>query len=109
MKKEAKQVDFLTKCSVCEAQLDPVNMIILEEQDQKTTMHVSCAKCNSSVLIFVSNNQAGILSIGVATDLDGSEVKEKFGNQNISADDILDLHQFVCEDRGDLMQILRNN
>jgi hypothetical protein len=106
MKNKTNQVDFLVKCSVCENLLDPANVTLLEEKEQKTTMHVFCAKCNSNALVFLSNNQAGTLSIGVATDLDSSEVKMKLGNAIISADEIIDLYQFVEEEKGDLRQLL---
>jgi len=107
MKNKAKQVDFLTKCSVCESLLDPERVILLDEKEQKTTMHVSCSKCNSAVLVFLSNNSAGTLSIGIATDLDSSEARDKFGNTAISADEVIDLYQFITEKKGDIRQLLK--
>jgi hypothetical protein len=107
MKNKANQTDFLAKCSVCENSLDPANITLLEEKEQKTTMHISCLKCNSSALVFLSNNQAGTLSIGVATDLDSSEVESKFKGSTINADEIIDLYQFVVEEEGDLRQLLK--
>jgi DNA-directed RNA polymerase subunit RPC12/RpoP len=107
MKNKLNKIDFLAKCAVCENSLDPANITLLEEKEQKTTMHISCSKCNSSVLVFLSNSQAGTLSIGVATDLDRSEVRAKVDGATISADEIIDLYQFVAEEKGDLRQLLK--
>lgn len=106
---KANKTDFLVRCSVCESDLDPRRTIILEEKDQKTTAHITCPKCNSAAMVFLSNNQAGILSIGIATDLDGSEVREKFGTAAISADEMLDLYEFISSEKGDISKLIRNS
>lgn len=105
-KNKANKTDFLVRCSVCESTLDPRKTIILEEKDQKTTAHITCPKCNSAAMIFISNNQAGILSIGIATDLDSSEVHEKFRSTAISADEMLDLYEFISSEKGDIAKLI---
>jgi len=109
MENKPNQADFLARCSVCESSLDPANVIVLNEKEQKTTVHVTCAKCQSAAIVFLLNNQLGMVSVGIATDLDSSEVKSKFGMEAISSDDIIDLHQFVSSEKGDIMQLVRNS
>jgi hypothetical protein len=108
MKNKPNQADFLAKCSVCESALNPVNIIVLSEKEQKTTVHVTCAKCRSAAIVFLLNNQMGMMSVGIATDLDSSEVRNKFGSEAINSDEIIDLHQFVSNEKGDIMQLIKN-
>ncbi len=107
MGNKANFVDFLAKCAVCEGSLDPANVIVLEEKEQKTTVHVTCLQCNSAAIVFLSNNQTGMVSVGMATDLDATEVKKLFGSEVISADEIIDLHEFVSSEQGDIMQLIK--
>ena len=107
-KNKASKTDFLVRCSVCESDLDPRRTIILEEKDQKTTAHITCPKCNSAAMVFLSNNQAGVLSIGIATDLDESEVRDKFGKLAISADEMLDLYEFISNEKGGIAKLINS-
>ncbi|PIP27170.1 MAG: hypothetical protein COX30_03345 [Candidatus Moranbacteria bacterium CG23_combo_of_CG06-09_8_20_14_all_39_10] len=107
MGNKANFTDFLAKCAVCEGSLDLANVIVLEEKEQKTTVHVTCPQCNSAAIVFLSNNQTGMVSVGIATDLDGAEVKKLFGSEVISADEIIDLHEFVSSEQGDIMQLIK--
>lgn len=84
-------------------------MIILSEKEQKTTMHITCAKCRSAAIVFLLNNQLGVMSVGIATDLDGSEVGTKFGGEAINSDEIIDVHQFVADGKGDILQLIKNS
>jgi hypothetical protein len=82
-------------------------MTVLEEVDQKTTLHVTCDICHTSAIFFVSNNQAGVLSLGMATDLDKEEVKQKFLRSAVSADEVIDAHQFVSGYVGNLGELFK--
>ena len=68
---------------------------MLEATEQKTTLHISCGACHASAIFFVSGNQAGVLSMGMATDLDKEEAKQKFLRCAVTADEVIDAHQFV--------------
>ncbi|MDP1884083.1 MAG: hypothetical protein Q8L10_01825 [Candidatus Moranbacteria bacterium] len=108
MKNKPDKADFLAKCSVCGKSLDPDDIVILSEKEQKTTMHVTCAKCRSAAIVFLLNNQLGVMSVGMATDLDSEEVASKFGGEAINSDEILDLYQFVDGEGGDIMRLIKN-
>ncbi|MDP1620141.1 MAG: hypothetical protein Q8M12_04040, partial [bacterium] len=90
MKNKPNQADLLAKCSVCENLLDPTDIVILSEKEQKTTMHITCAKCRSAAIVFLLNNQLGVMSVGMATDLDKEEVASKFDGEAINSDEVLD-------------------
>lgn len=107
MEKKFNNTDFLAKCSVCDSSLDQERIVVIEEKEQKTTLHVTCSKCHSASIVFLSNNQNGIMSVGLATDLDATEVREKIGQEAISTDEIIDLHQFVLGNNTDIMKLVR--
>jgi arginine/lysine/ornithine decarboxylase len=107
MEKKLNHGDFLAKCSVCDSSLAPGNIVVVDENEQKSTLHVTCLKCNSAAMVFLSSGQGGIVSLGMATDLDADEVKEKMSREAISADEIIDLHQFVLSDKAYIVKMLK--
>lgn len=108
MQNKNNNLDFLSKCSFCSGKYKATDLTLLEERQQKTTLHATCGKCHTSSIFFVSNNQAGVLSLGMTTDLDSREVKEKFLRQAVSADEVLNAHQTVSGQEIDLEKLCRN-
>ena len=107
MGKNNNNLDFLSKCYFCGSPLSQNDLTILENKEKNNTFHITCGDCQSSAIVFFSVNQSGIVSVGVATDLDKSEVKEKFGHNSVSTDEVLDAHQFISSYEGDLKQLLK--
>ncbi|MFA6974179.1 MAG: hypothetical protein WC238_05605 [Parcubacteria group bacterium] len=101
-------LDFLSKCAICSGEYQATDLTILEEKEQKTTLHVTCRKCHTSSIFFVSNGQAGILSLGMTTDLDSQEVKGKFSRQAVSADEVIDAHQYISQQGINLEKLFRS-
>jgi len=97
MKKNKNNLDFLAKCNFCGNQLESSDLTILEGSGKNNIFHIVCDHCQSAAIIFFSVNQAGMISVGVATDLDRQEVKEKFLQKAISADEVIEAHQFFSE------------
>lgn len=87
--------NILERCFFCNNRYSQDDFLTLEKQDQKTTFHVTCSKCRTSAIIFLSVTSAGIVSLGVATDLDKKEVKKMFRNRAIDTDDVLEIHKMV--------------
>lgn len=108
MGKRFNNADFLAKCSVCDSSLDAEKIVVIAENEEKTTLHVTCTKCHSAAIVFLSNNHNGIVSVGMATDLDASEVREKMGKEAISADEMIDLHQFVLDKNTDIVKLVKS-
>lgn len=95
MKTSLENLKPLMRCSVCNHKYEPVKALILEEQDGQTTFHLTCAACGVSTVVFVSTSQFGVASVGILTDLEGDEVKNLFGDDAISSDQVLDVHTFL--------------
>ncbi|MFC1645413.1 hypothetical protein ACFL08_05295 [Patescibacteria group bacterium] len=93
MKEKANNLKHLTKCSLCGGVYHHDRTVVLDESDSNTTIHVTCQKCNTSALVFISNNQQNIVSLGIATDMKGDEAVNLFNKCFISDDDVLDVYR----------------
>lgn len=100
-------IDFLSKCAYCGSEFKADNLTVLEEEEQKTILHVICDKCRTAGIFFISNNQSGVLSLGMATDLDKEEVRQKFLQRAVSADEVIDAHRFVSGYKGNLDELVK--
>jgi hypothetical protein len=98
-------LDFLSKCSFCGGGFSVENLVLLEEKEQKTVLHVSCSRCKTSAIFFLSHNQAGTLSLGIMTDLDKKEVKNKFSKNAVNADEVIDAYQYISNKGEDLLKL----
>jgi len=107
MEKNNNNLDFLAKCYFCGSALGQNDITSLENKDKNNTFHITCSKCLASAIVFFSVNQTGIVSVGMATDLDKSEVKGKFRHEAVSVDEVIDAHQFISSYQGDLKRLLK--
>lgn len=70
-------------------------MLVLDENEKRTTLHLVCESCGASSMVFVSMGQFGIVSLGLLTDLEQSEAREVFQGEAISTDQVIEAHQFL--------------
>lgn len=70
-------------------------MVVIEEYDESSLVHVTCPKCKSMILHLVLATQAGVNTVGIITDLDAKEAALIKNNPPISEDTILDLHRYI--------------
>ncbi|MDH4330360.1 MAG: hypothetical protein OEV93_02305 [Candidatus Moranbacteria bacterium] len=97
MKEQSNTLRHLVTCSLCGEKYHHDRTIVLEENDLNATFHLTCHKCNTSVLIFVSNNQQNIISLGIATDMNGDEVVDFFKGGAITTDDVLSVYEKISK------------
>lgn len=107
-KNKKGDLDFLSRCSFCGGVLEQNNLTTLEEQEHKTIFHIFCPHCQTSLISVLFSNQGGIVSLGIATDLDKDEVRNKFSKKTISADEVIDAHEFIKNEQGNLIKLMRN-
>lgn len=72
-------------------------------------LHISCPRCGTAAISIFSRNQSGIVSLGMATDLDKDEVKNKFLRNIISADEVIDMHEFFDSEWEDLVELMKSS
>lgn len=81
-------------------------MLVLDEDDKRTTLHLTCDGCKGSTIVFVSMGQLGVVSLGMLTDLDHSEARKVFQGEAISSDNVIELHQFLKHYTGGVEALL---
>lgn len=91
-------LEHLTKCPQCSRKYRFNKALVLDEEDDRTTFHLTCDNCQISTLVFVTAGQYGIVSLGIVTDLDRNEARYLFRNEAISADQVIDAHQLLSQD-----------
>lgn len=94
MKGQEHGLKHLTRCPLCKAKYNHSQASVLEEGEARTVFHLTCGKCNSAVLAFVSDGQQGIVSLGVATDLSSQEAKMVLKSKPISPDHVLKVYEY---------------
>ncbi|MEK9151528.1 MAG: hypothetical protein AAB547_02760 [Patescibacteria group bacterium] len=95
MKMPLENLQSIIRCPVCNKKYRRALMLVLDEDDKRTTLHLSCADCGASSMVFVSMGQFGIVSLGVLTDLEQGEARAVFASETISADQVIEAHQFL--------------
>lgn len=83
------------KCPLCGAQRDSLSYVPLGQDNDRTIVHVSCMKCTGAVMIFVSQNDGGMMTVGVLTDTTPTEAREFFGAKTVSDNDVIAVHDYL--------------
>jgi len=82
-------------CPVCDSHYNSISTQIIEEKDNNHLIHLECTKCGSSVLALVMTGGLGVTSVGLITDLTSSDVLRFKDSDNISLDDVIEIHSLV--------------
>lgn len=93
MGKNFEHLRVISACPICNARYHAAELKILDEHNDAQLVHITCRKCQSSVVAVVLVNPLGVSSIGLVTDLSGEEVLKFRQMSAISSDDVLDVHQ----------------
>lgn len=93
MKTPAENIKPLMQCPVCGKSFQSARVFVVAEEMDRTTLHIACDDCQSTSLVFVSNGQWGVMSVGMLTDLVAEDAKAFFGKDPISSDQVLEVYQ----------------
>lgn len=72
-----------------------MKMLVIDEDDKRTTLHMTCEGCSASTIVFVSLGQFGVVTLGTLTDLEQSEARQVFSGEAVSTDNVIQVHQFL--------------
>lgn len=75
-------------------------MLVLDEDEKRTTLHLACESCGAASMVFVSMGQFGVVSLGFLTDLKQSEARAVFLSDVVSVDHVIEAHQFLKHHTG---------
>lgn len=91
---------LLKKCPFCDFDYQMDLVVVIEEYDESSLVHVTCSKCKSMILHLVLATQAGVNTVGIITDLDAKEAVAVKNNPSISEDTVLDFHRYIWQKDG---------
>jgi hypothetical protein len=93
MKMPTENIKPLMQCPVCGKSFQSARVLVVAEDAERTTLHIGCDDCQATSLVFVSNGQWGVMSVGMLTDLVAEDAKTFFGKEPISSDQVLEVYQ----------------
>lgn len=84
---------FLAKafCRKCGACLDTAELVPISELPLGMVAHAVCARCQSENMVTITTLGTGVLPL--VSDLMGKEIKKFVNSENISYDDVLNIHK----------------
>jgi hypothetical protein len=107
VKPDLENLKSLIHCPVCSKEYRPARMLLLDQEDKRTTLHLTCEACGASTLVYVSLSPVGAVSMGVLTDLEQSEARHLFRGDAVSADEVLGMHHFLKQHKGGVDELIR--
>lgn len=68
---------------------------MLEEKSGAHLIHVTCQKCESSIVAVIMTGGIGVSSVGLITDLTGDDVLRFKNAKPISSDDVIEAYELT--------------
>lgn len=108
MKPPFDNLKSLIHCPVCGKEYRPAKMLLLNQEEKRSTLHITCEACHASSLVYVSMSPVGVVSMGVLTDLEQGEAKQFFQAKPLSPDDVLNVHRQFKETKGKVESLIES-
>lgn len=105
---QGEGIKLISYCPLCSTQYNPLAARVLDEREDAHLVHIKCKSCNSSIVALVLNGAIGISSVGLVTDLTSEDVLKFKDANEITSNDVLDLHSELSNDQF-LENILKQN
>lgn len=88
-------VRLVSYCPLCHTHYSIREATVLEEREDTHLMHVVCRRCSSSILILMLTGELGVSTVGLVIDLTGADVLRFKAQEEVTEDDVLDLHELL--------------
>ncbi len=92
-------MQLIQQCPLCETAYEPLEIKVIDEQDGKHLVFVTCKKCRHSVVALITNQVNGMSSIGLITDTVPEDLGRFKNSETVSWDDCIAWHNFLKEDQ----------
>ena len=106
MKSLAENASQFIKCPICGVKYRFSEALVLAEEEMKSVLHLTCGRCGTSTLIFISAGKFGIASLRVITDLSAPEAEKLFQSEIVSTDQVIEVHQFLKNFKGEVKDFI---
>ncbi len=91
-------IKFVSRCPLCNAEYQSDRAEIIEEKGGEALIYVECLKCKSSIVATVMFGGAGLVALGLVTDLDKNDVEKFKEALPISSDEMLEVYKALKKD-----------
>ncbi len=88
---------LIKHCPVCQREYRQTLVQILSENEFGLLTHMTCAHCGAHLLTRLSTMPQGVVGNSILTDLQADEVMNFLHQDEVSADDVLRVHQLLEE------------
>lgn len=96
MRTNSSNLKFLGSCPVCSEPYAEKRTAVIDEGKETITLHIDCAKCQSSILLAVNPGLKGLVTtVGIPTDITKNDLAKIKKVSRITSDDVLELHSFL--------------
>lgn len=96
------------RCPVCGNVYDLQKLRIIGEREGQVLAYIDCGTCSTALLSILTMNPNGMTAHGLVTDLSVEEVVDSEAWRPVSADDALDIHEFLDSERPGLIRTTRS-
>lgn len=107
MKLPLENIQSLIRCPVCNKKYRSMKMLVIDEDDKRTTLHMTCDGCSAATIVFVSLGQFGVVTVGTLTDLEQSEARQVFSGEVVSTNHVIEMHQFLKNYKGGVEALIQ--
>ena len=92
-------LELLLQCPVCNKKYAQESTRVIGGRKGALLVHIKCHSCKSSSLAIISRQggAGSMISVGMLTDLDYDEAREKLSQEPITVDEVLDVHQNLAK------------
>ena len=108
-----KIIEWLAKilrCPICGFRYNLEQTQIIDSKEHRNTnilVHTDCERCKSSVVFSIAIDGPEVFSVGMVTDLTSNDTSKFKNTRNLTADDVLAVHQFLNRFDGDFASSLK--
>lgn len=106
METPLNNLENLAKCPICSKKYGQNKILLLEDESNRTTLHVTCENCKVSSLVFISSGKLGVVSLGMLTDLTREEARIIFKEEAISTDQVIEVHEYLKDLKGGISEFI---
>lgn len=89
---------LIQQCPMCETAYEPLEIKVLDEEENKHLVHVTCAKCKHSVVALITSQPSGVSSVGLITDALPEDVQRFKESDAVDFDDCIAWHELLSSD-----------
>mgnify|MGYP004004868237 CR=1 FL=1 len=88
---------LIKKCPICSSDYKQSMIKILDENELGVLTYASCSNCKANLLTKFSSLPQGIIGNAILTDLSPQEVLDFATDNDIDADDVLDIQAMLSK------------